>query len=122
MALFERLENLFSEIEKRTGLKKNRVLLEAGIDPAQYRAYKRASRVLSDDMLERLGKSSSVHVSVECLKAWKAIDEFGSAVLHEAIRVLQEEDQESRSHHGTTGKKEATNIASFSNNLTPEAE
>lgn len=92
MILFERLENLFLEIEKRTGLKKNRVLLEAGIDPAQYRAYKRANRVLSDDMLERLGKSSSVHLTVQRLKAWKAIDEFGEEVLQEAILVFQEEE------------------------------
>jgi hypothetical protein len=92
MSLFDRLEALFLEMEKRTGLKKHRILLEAGIDPAQYRAYKRAGRALSDDMLERLGKSDHVHLSVERLKAWKAIDEFGPAVLVEAIKVLQEEN------------------------------
>jgi len=91
MTLFDRIEALFLEIEQRTGLKKHRVLLEAGIDPAQYRAYKRANRVLSDDMLERLGKSEHVHISMERLKAWKAIDEFGSEVLQEALQVLQEE-------------------------------
>ena len=57
LTLFDRLESLFLEMEKRTGLKKHRILLEAGIDPAQYRAYKRANRALSDDMLDRLGKS-----------------------------------------------------------------
>jgi hypothetical protein len=93
MALFERLETLFLEIEQKTGLKKNRILLEAGIDPAQYRAYKRASRVLSDDMLDRLGKSPYVHVSPERLKAWKAIEAFGPDVLREAIQVLSEEPQ-----------------------------
>ncbi|WP_303674559.1 hypothetical protein [Vampirovibrio chlorellavorus] len=91
MSMFDRLEALFLEIEQKTGLKKHRILLEAGIDPAQYRAYKRASRSLSDDMLERLGKSEQVHVSVTRLKAWKAIDEFGSEVLQEAIAVLQAE-------------------------------
>jgi|GEM_PF-1610866 len=91
MTLFDRLEALFLEMEKRTGLKKHRILLEAGIDPAQYRAYKRAGRVLSDDMLERLGKSEHTAVSIERLKAWKAIDEFGPAVLLEALEVLQEE-------------------------------
>lgn len=91
MSMFDRLEALFLEIEQKTGLKKHRVLLEAGIDPAQYRAYKRASRSLSDDMLERLGNSEQVHVSVERLKAWKAIDEFGPKVLQEAIEVLQAE-------------------------------
>lgn len=91
MTLFDRLEALFLEMEKRTGLKKHRILLEAGIDPAQYRAYKRAGRSLSADMLERLGKSEHAHVSIERLKAWKAIDEFGPAVLLEAIQVLQEE-------------------------------
>lgn len=92
MSMFDRLEALFLEMEQRTGLKKHRILLEAGIDPAQYRAYKRASRALSDDMLERLGKSAHVHISAERLKAWKAIDEFGAAVLHEAIVVLHEEN------------------------------
>lgn len=92
MSMFDRLEALFLEMEKRTGLKKHRILLEAGIDPAQYRAYKRASRALSDDMLERLGKSAYVHISPERLKAWKAIDEFGPAVLNEAIVVLAEEN------------------------------
>lgn len=92
MSMFDRLEALFLEMEQRTGLKKHRILLEAGIDPAQYRAYKRASRCLSDDMLDRLGKSSHVHLSVERLRAWKAIDEFGPAVLREAINVLQEEN------------------------------
>lgn len=92
ISLFDRLEALFLEMEKRTGLKKHRILLEAGIDPAQYRAYKRANRALSDDMLDRLGKSEHVHISVERLKAWKAIDEFGSEVLMEAIKVLQEEN------------------------------
>ena len=91
MTLFDRLEILFLEMEKRTGLKKHRILLEAGIDPAQYRAYKRAGRALSDDMLDRLGKSEYVHVSIERLKAWKAIDEFGPDVLLEALQVLQEE-------------------------------
>ncbi|WP_373533250.1 hypothetical protein [Vampirovibrio sp.] len=91
MSMFDRLESLFLEMEQRTGLKKHRILLEAGIDPAQYRAYKRASRCLSDDMLDRLGKSSHVHLSVERLRAWKAIDEFGPAVLREAIQVLEEE-------------------------------
>lgn len=92
MSMFDRLETLFLEMEQRTGLKKHRILLEAGIDPAQYRAYKRASRPLSDDMLDRLGKSAYVHVSVERLRAWKAIDEFGAAVLLEAIQVLREEN------------------------------
>ena len=91
ITLFDRLEALFLEMEKRTGLKKHRILLEAGIDPAQYRAYKRADRALSDDMLDRLGKSEHVHISVERLKAWKAIDQFGSTVLTEAMKVLQEE-------------------------------
>jgi len=91
MTLFDRLESLFLEMEKRTGLKKHRILLEAGIDPAQYRAYKRANRALSDDMLDRLGKSEQVHLSIERLKAWKAIDEFGPAVLQEALTVLEEE-------------------------------
>jgi hypothetical protein len=89
--MFDRLEALFLEMEQRTGLKKHRILLEAGIDPAQYRAYKRASRCLSEDMLDRLGKSSHVHLSVERLKAWKALDEFGPAVLREAILVLDED-------------------------------
>lgn len=92
MTLFDRLEALFLEMEERTGLKKHRILLEAGIDPAQYRAYKRANRVLSDDMLERLGKSEYVHVGVDRLKAWKAIDEFGITVLLEALQVLKEEN------------------------------
>jgi hypothetical protein len=91
MSMFDRLEALFLEMEQRTGLKKHRILLEAGIDPAQYRAYKRASRCLSEDMLDRLGKSSHVHLSVERLKAWKALDEFGPAVLREAILVLDED-------------------------------
>jgi hypothetical protein len=89
--MFDRLEALFLEMEQRTGLKKHRILLEAGIDPAQYRAYKRAGRCLSEDMLDRLGKSSHVHLSVERLRAWKAIDEFGPAVLREAILVLEED-------------------------------
>lgn len=99
MSMFDRLEALFLEMEQRTGLKKHRILLEAGIDPAQYRAYKRASRALSDDMLERLGKSAHVHISTERLKAWKAIDEFGAAVLHEAIIVLQEENTSNSPTH-----------------------
>ncbi len=90
MDLFERLEQLFSEIEAKTGLKKNRVLLEAGIDPAQYRAYKRASRLLSDDMLDRLGKSAHVHIPAARLKAWKAIDAFGPDVINESMQVLGE--------------------------------
>lgn len=92
MSLFDRMDALFLEIEKRTGLKKHRILLEAGIDPAQYRAYRRANRILSDDMLERLGNSEHVHISIDRLKAWKAIDEFGSSVLLEALRVLREEN------------------------------
>jgi hypothetical protein len=92
MTLFDRMDALFLEVEKRTGLKKHRILLEAGIDPAQYRAYRRANRILSDDMLERLGNSEHVHVSTERLKAWKAIDEFGSTVLVEALNVLREEN------------------------------
>lgn len=99
MSMFDRLEALFLEMEQRTGLKKHRILLEAGIDPAQYRAYKRASRALSDDMLERLGKSAHVHISADRLKAWKAIDEFGAAVLHEAIVVLHEENTSNSPTH-----------------------
>lgn len=98
MTLFDRMEALFLEVEQRTGLKKHRILLEAGIDPAQYRAYKRANRILSDDMLERLGNSEHVHISMDRLKAWKAIDEFGSAVLNEALVVLQEENTLGESH------------------------
>lgn len=92
MSLFDRMDALFLEIEKRTGLKKHRILLEAGIDPAQFRAYRRANRILSDDMLERLGNSEHVHISIERLKAWKAIDEFGPSVLIEALKVLREEN------------------------------
>jgi hypothetical protein len=92
MTLFDRIETLFVEIEQRKGLKKHRILLEAGIDPAQYRAYKRANRVLSDDMLDRLGKSEHVHISIERLKAWKALDKFGASVLREGLKVLQEEE------------------------------
>ena len=95
MTLFDRIEALFLEIEQIKGLKKHRILLEAGIDPAQYRAYKRANRALSDDMLDRLGKSEHVHLSTERLKAWKAIDEFGAPVLMEALQVLEEEKNNS---------------------------
>jgi hypothetical protein len=91
MFLFERMDALFIDIEQRTGLKKQRILLEAGIDPAQFRAYKRANRVLSDDMLQRLGSSAHVHIPLERLRAWKAIDEFGATVLLEALNVLKEE-------------------------------
>jgi hypothetical protein len=91
MSLFNRLEALFAEAEQNTGLKKHRILLDAGIDPAQYRAYKRASRALSDDMLERLGNSPYINATVERLRAWKAIDEFGPIVLREALQVLEEE-------------------------------
>lgn len=93
MALFDRLESLFQEVEQRTGMKKHRILLEAGIDPAQYRAYKRVLRPLSDDMLERLGKSHHIHLSTIRLKAWKAIDAFGPEVLQEALQVLQAEGE-----------------------------
>jgi len=92
MSLFDRMDALFLDIEQRTGLKKHRILLEAGIDPAQYRAYRRANRILSDDMLERLGNSEHVHISMDRLKAWKAIDEFGLSVLVEALNVLREEN------------------------------
>lgn len=91
MRLFERLESLFDEIEKNTGMSKHRVLLEAGVDPAQFRAYRRAERLLSDDMLTRLGQSEHFPVSKKRLMAWKAIDEYGAQVLSEAMRVLQEE-------------------------------
>jgi hypothetical protein len=38
-----------------------------------------------------LGSSAHVHIPLERLRAWKAIDEFGATVLLEALNVLKEE-------------------------------
>lgn len=91
MDFFERFERMFLAIEKETGCSKHRILLEAGVDPAQFRAYTRVGRLLSVDTLTRLGKSPLVPHTVNELLSWKALAEYGPDVLTEALKVLEEE-------------------------------
>ena len=88
MRLIDTLERLFEEQEKQHGLSKNRALLNAGIDPTQYQAYKKANRLLTNEMLERLGKTGAVGLSTEELIARKAIEMFGIDIIYLAYQIV----------------------------------
>jgi hypothetical protein len=89
--LFDNVERLFMEAKERTGVSRDRILLNCGIDPAQYRSYLRAGRLLSDAMLERLSQSEELRIKLTSLKGWRALDEYSPEDLLEAMKVAYPE-------------------------------
>lgn len=91
MNFYSRLDGLFESIEKKTGLSKQRILIELGLDPAQFRAYKKANRVPSNPMLISISKSSLCPYSITTLSAWKALHEYGIEVIQEAAKLARKD-------------------------------
>lgn len=91
MKLIDYVEQLFNKQAERTGEKRSRLLLNTGVDPAQYRAYHKANRLLSDDMLERIASTYPDMTTYEELKARKAIDQYGSQVIKTACGIVKKE-------------------------------
>ena len=89
MNFYARIEQLLSDAESEDGLSKHRILLESGIDPSQYRAYKRAGRLLSKQMLVCLSNSPHCLYSLNTLMAWKALEEYGEEAILEASAILK---------------------------------
>lgn len=94
MDFYERISKLFQEAKLQTGYSKHRILLDVGVDPAQFHSYKRAGRLLSDDMLIRLGQSPLIPATTKKLLAWKALASYSPEVIIEAQKVLSENSLE----------------------------
>lgn len=99
MDFYERISKLFQEVKLQTGYTRHRILLEAGVDPAQFHAYKRAGRLLSDDTLTRLGQSPLIPATTKKLFAWKALASYSPEVIIEAQKVLGENSLEIASQY-----------------------
>lgn len=91
MDFYERLALVFAGLENDRGLKRQRVMLNSGLDSAQYQAYKRANRLPSLEMLQRLATCDDFPLTLHRLQAFKAIEKYGSAILYDAIEVLKAE-------------------------------
>lgn len=88
---YTRLDELFESIEKKTGFSKQRILIELGLDPSQFRAYKKANRLPSSPMLASIAKSSLCPLSITTLTAWKALQEYGEEVIVKAAKLSKKE-------------------------------
>lgn len=73
--LFQILEDALNLAESK-GISRNRIMLDVGLDPAQYRKYFRENKLLSDTMLERLSNSPFIPYTYEELRLFKAEDEY----------------------------------------------
>ena len=87
--IISEIERILGEVEKNHGIKKSRLLLDVGIDPAQYRAYVRDDRVFSDTMLQRFAKSPYIGIKYDDLKAITALDEYTPEQLAAAQKLLE---------------------------------
>lgn len=83
--LLENIERLIEEACKRTGLKRDRLLLNAGLDPAQYRRYVRENRLFSDVMLDRFAEHADFQTTIEQLYGWRILDEYGESAIFNAV-------------------------------------
>lgn len=93
MKLIDYIEQIFDEHANQTGEKRSRIIINTGIDPAQYRAYQKANRLLSDDMLQRIAKTYPQATTLEELRARKALDQYGSKVIALAHKIAKKEAQ-----------------------------
>lgn len=91
MDFYDRLEELLILLESKSGLSKHRILIEAGVDPSQFRAYKNAGRSLSKPMLTSLAEYAYCPYSLDVLLAWKVIHEYGEGPIKEAAKLLKKE-------------------------------
>lgn len=91
MNFYTRLDELFEDIEEQTGLSRHRLLIEMGLDPTQYRAYRKAGRLLSDPMLISIAKSSLCTYTLNTLMAWKALSEYGEEVIEVAAKLIKQD-------------------------------
>jgi transcriptional regulator with XRE-family HTH domain len=91
MKFYERLEGLFNRIEQSQGISRSQIIMRTGLDPAQYRAYKRENRLPSDEMLKKLSSCSEFNIRLENLQAWKALDEYSQRSLLRAFQIILQE-------------------------------
>lgn len=91
MKLIEHIEQIFTEHAEKTGEKRSRIIINTGIDPAQYRAYQKANRLLSDDMLQRIANTYPQTTTLEELRARKALEQYGSTVISVACKIAKKE-------------------------------
>jgi hypothetical protein len=91
MDFYSRIDDMLSDIEEETGLSKHRLLIELGLDPTQFRAYRKAGRVLSNPMLVSISKSPLCPYTLNTLMAWKALQEFGEEVIEIANKIVKKD-------------------------------
>lgn len=89
----ERIKALIEEACQKYDIKKSRVLLDGGADPAQFRKYDKEGRLYSDGMLENLANSRYISASLEDMLAWRLLDEYGAQVACRAAEIVQTQDQ-----------------------------
>lgn len=91
MKLIDYIEQIFNEHAEQTGEKRSRIIINTGIDPAQYRAYQKANRLLSDDMLQRIAHTYPQATTLEELRARKALEQYGATVIVAASKIAKKE-------------------------------
>ena len=92
--LISKLEEVLSRSVEQTGIKKTRLLIEAGIDPAQMNQAMRGKRPFSESLLKALADSQNIDVSYGQLIAWGLVDEYGMDVVKEASRIVEGMEKE----------------------------
>lgn len=92
-SFYERLEECLILIQSQTGLSRRQILLEAGIDPSQYQAYKRAERVSSKQMLIGITNLPNCPYSLDTLLAWQIVHIYGPGPIQEAQKILKKENR-----------------------------
>jgi transcriptional regulator with XRE-family HTH domain len=103
--LRDKLEALLKGACENSGLSRNRILLDVGIDPAQMRASLSGRRPVPDSLLERLAESAYIDVSLETLKGWRAADEYRGGELVEALCAREWSDLIEAARQGKVPKQ-----------------
>lgn len=89
-----------SQLEQKAqelGISRNKLLLEGAVDTAQFYAYMKANRPLSNSLLEALASIEQLGLSLPHLKALRALDEYGDEVVRlaaiESLKTVDAVDQ-----------------------------
>jgi len=91
MDFYSRIDGMLADIEAENGLSKHRILIELGLDPNQFRAYRKAGRTLSNPMLVSISNSQLCPYTLNTLLAWKALQEYGEEVIEIANKIAKKD-------------------------------